>query len=34
VEEEASATEILEKLKLIGDKNSGIFYFDKELAKR
>lgn len=34
VEEEASATEILEKLKLIGDKNSGIFYFDKELAQR
>lgn len=35
VEEEANATEIVAKLKLIGDKSpGGLFYLDKELGKR
>ncbi|HWR41804.1 ferritin [Sporomusa sp.] len=34
VEEEASASEVLEQLRMIGDKNSGLFYLDKELATR
>ncbi|BBB92287.1 MAG TPA: ferritin [Methylomusa anaerophila] len=34
VEEEASASEIIEQLRMIGDKNSGIFFLDKELAQR
>jgi ferritin len=34
VEEEANATEILEKLKMVGDKPSGLLYLDKELKKR
>ncbi len=34
VEEEASASEILEKLKMLGDKSSAIVYLDKELGKR
>lgn len=34
VEEEGNATEILEKLKLIGEKSGAILYIDKELGKR
>ena len=34
VEEEANATDIVERLKMIGDKSSGILYLDKELGKR
>lgn len=34
VEEEASASEVLEQLRMIGDENSGLFYLDKELAAR
>jgi len=34
VEEEASASEILEKIKMLGDKSSAIIYLDKELGKR
>lgn len=35
VEEEASATSVLERLKIIGDKSTGaILYLDKELRKR
>ena len=34
VEEEASATEVLGKLTLIGDDSNGIFILDKELAAR
>lgn len=34
VEEEASANEIVEKIKFIGDKGGGIIYLDKELGKR
>ena len=34
VEEEASASEVLEQLRMIGDKNSELFYLDKELATR
>jgi ferritin len=34
VEEEANATEIVEKLRLIGEKSSAILYLDKELGKR
>jgi len=34
VEEEASASAILERLKVIGDKGSSILYIDKELGKR
>jgi len=34
VEEEASAKEILEKLKLLGDARGGLFMMDRELAQR
>lgn len=34
VEEEASADEILQKLKLIGKEGSGLFMIDRELAQR
>jgi ferritin len=34
VEEEASADEIVQKLKMIGDFNHGIFMIDKELSLR
>lgn len=34
VEEEASADEIVQKLKLVGDVGGGIFMIDRELAKR
>lgn len=34
VEEEANASEILEKLEMIGDNNSGIFMLDSKLANR
>ncbi|AGK61464.1 Ferritin-like protein [Archaeoglobus sulfaticallidus PM70-1] len=34
VEEEASADEIVQKLKLVGDEKSGLFAIDQELAKR
>ncbi|MDU2064199.1 MAG: ferritin [Sporomusaceae bacterium] len=34
VEEEASATAVLERLKTVGDKGSAILYIDKELGKR
>lgn len=34
VEEEASADEIVQKLKLIGDTGSGLFMIDRELAQR
>ena len=34
VEEEASASEILEKLKLIGDNGVALFMIDQELGKR
>lgn len=34
VEEEATAGEVFEQLKMIGDKNSELFYLDKELATR
>lgn len=34
VEEEASATEILEKVKLIGDNGPALYALDKELAQR
>jgi len=34
VEEEANASEILEKLEMIGDNNSGIFMLDSKLADR
>jgi ferritin len=34
VEEEASASAVLERLKVIGDKGSSILYIDKELGKR
>ncbi|MHA1604515.1 MAG: ferritin-like domain-containing protein, partial [Candidatus Freyarchaeota archaeon] len=34
VEEEASASAILEKLKLIGDDGRGLLMLDQELAKR
>ena len=34
VEEEASADEIVQKLKLIGNQGNGIFMLDKELATR
>ena len=33
VEEEASASEVLEQLKMVGD-SAGLFYLDKELAAR
>jgi len=34
VEEEASVTEIIDKLKLIGESKNGIFMIDQELSKR
>jgi ferritin len=34
VEEEAGAQEIIDSLKLIGDKGHGIFMLDKELKSR
>ena len=34
VEEEASADEVLQKLKLVGDDASGLFMIDRELAQR
>lgn len=34
VEEEASAEEIVNKLKLIGDGGSGLFHMDKDMAGR
>jgi len=34
VEEEASADEVVQKLKLAGDKGSGLFMIDGELSKR
>ncbi len=34
VEEEASASEIIQRLKLIGKDTSGLFMFDRELATR
>lgn len=34
VEEESTASGILEQLKMVGDKSSGLFYLDKELATR
>jgi ferritin len=34
VEEEASADEIVQKLKLIGDAGGGIFMLDRELGQR
>lgn len=34
VEEEATVTEILDKLRLIGDSGSGIFMIDQELSQR
>jgi ferritin len=34
VEEEASASEVVEKIKLAGDRGGGIFMLDKELGAR
>jgi len=34
VEEEASADEVVQKLKLVGDDASGLFMIDRELAQR
>ncbi len=34
VEEEASADEVVQKLKLIGDQGNGLFMIDRELAQR
>jgi ferritin len=34
VQEEASASEIVEKLRMVGDKGSGVLYLDKEYGKR
>lgn len=34
VEEEASVTEIIQKLKLVGEMPGGLFHLDKELAAR
>jgi len=34
VEEEASADQIVQKLKLIGDTGSGLFMIDREIAQR
>lgn len=34
VEEEASADEVVQKLKLAGDEGSGLFMLDRELAQR
>lgn len=34
VEEESSATDIVERLKMIGDNKNGLFYLDRELGFR
>jgi len=34
VEEEASADEVVQKLKLVGDDPSALFMIDRELAQR
>jgi ferritin len=34
IEEEANATEIIGKLKMIGEKGNGLFMIDRELGKR
>jgi ferritin len=34
VEEEASADEMVQKLKLIGKNNNGLFMLDRELGQR
>lgn len=34
VEEEASANEVVQKLKLMGDASNGLFMLDRELAQR
>jgi len=34
VEEEASADEVLQKLKLVGDNKNGLFMLDRELGQR
>ncbi len=34
VEEEASAQEIVDKLRILGDKSSAVLYLDKEYGKR
>jgi ferritin len=34
VEEEASANEVVQRLKLLGDDKSGLFMLDRELAQR
>jgi len=34
VEEEESASGVLEQLRLVGDAKSGLFMIDRELAKR
>ena len=34
VEEEASADEVVQKIKLLGDASGGLFMLDRELAKR
>ncbi len=34
VQEEATATEIVEKLRFVGDKGGGVLYLDKEYGKR
>jgi len=34
VEEEATASAILERIKMVGEKTNGIWWIDKELAKR
>lgn len=34
VEEEATASEILDRIKLVGEKSNGIWWIDKELGKR
>ena len=34
VEEEANASEILEKLKMLGDRPGAVLYLDKSMAKR
>ena len=34
VEEEASADEVVQKIKLMGDASGGLFMLDRELAQR
>ena len=34
VEEEATATNIVEKMKMVGDNKNGIFMLDRELGQR